>query len=247
MVYFLICLDISSALSIDFITEEDFTADNGLYKDYPLKILFKKLAEGGESEKREIRNLIVLKQVFDRNVMEKDKARVMKYKEVFGVVKNITKDNLKLWIPGTNDYRNYYVGIDRIPIEKTGEHIIIQSNIGEYASVIYTLDERIYKIKIDFQLAVPKDLYVERKDDRNIVGWSEVSKEKIPHGYKLFLNGEPIKIVEDTSTRVPRTKGRVDSYYVKAIYKHGEILIESAASDLIYDKLTAKELQQELL
>ncbi|MFC1869102.1 hypothetical protein ACFL0H_13370, partial [Thermodesulfobacteriota bacterium] len=247
LVSLLICLYTFPAFSIDFITEEDFAADKSSYKDYPLNILFKKLAEGDVSEKQEIRNFIILKQVFDRNARGKDKAGVLRYKESFGIIKEINKNNLKLWVPETNSYRDYHVGIERIPVEKTGAYKINESNIGKCASVIYTLDDRIYKIKVEVLLNVPADLHVKRKDDKNIIGWSEASAEKRAYRYKLFINGELFQTVAGTAAQVPRKKGKVDNYFVKAVYKHGNILLESDASDVIHDDITAKELEQEAL
>ena len=246
-VSFILLLINTPASSIDLVTEEDFAADKSSYKDFPLRLLFQKLAESDESEKREIRNFIILKQVFDPNTQEKDTANVLEYEESFGIIKEINETNLRLWDPETDSYKEYFIGIDRIPTEKSTEYKIDEANIGKCASVIYSLDDRVYKIKIDFLLTAPSDLYVERRGDQNIVGWSYVSIDRKPDAYKLFLNGEPFETVEGTSVNVPRQKGKVDSYFVKAVYKRGDILIESEPSDVIRDEITAAELQQELL
>ena len=247
LVFFLVCLDYSPAFPVDFITQKEFVAEKSAYKDYPLKILFKKLAESDASTKREIRNVIILKQVFDRNMQEKVEAGVVKYKKPYGIIKEISKDNLRLWIPETDSYRDLYVGIDRIPLENINNFKITSSNIGKYASIVYTLDGRIYKIKIDFELSVPTGLYVKREGNENIVGWDEPAAAQKPSGYKVFINREPFKTVEGTVVRVPRTKGQVDEYYVKAIYKHGVSFLDSEASDVQLDEITAKEINQELL
>ena len=244
---FLICIVNTPAYSIDFVTKEDFAADQSIYKDYPIKLLFKKLAESDASGKKEIRNIIILKQVFDPNAQKKDVAAVPKYKETFGIIKEISENKLKVWLPETDSYMDYYLGIDRIPTEKSSKYKITESDIGKYTSVIYTLDERVYKIKIDFLLASPTNLYVKHKDDKNIVGWSEASTEEKPLRYKLFRNGEPFGTVEGTVSDVPREKGKVDSYFVKAVYKRGNVLVESEASDVIRDEITLKESQQERL
>ena len=247
LVFFLVCLDYSPAFPVDFITQKEFVAEKSAYKDYPLKILFKKLAESDASTKREIRNVIILKQVFDRNMQEKVEAGVVKYKKPYGIIKEISKDNLRLWIPETDSYRDLYVGIDRIPLENINNFKITSSNIGKYASIVYTLDGRIYKIKIDFELSVPAGLYVKREGNENIVGWDEPAAAQKPSGYKVFINREPFKTVEGTVVRAPRTKGQVDEYYVKAIYKHGVSFLDSEASDVQLDEITAKEINQELL
>jgi hypothetical protein len=46
---------------------------------------------------------------------------------------------------------------------------------------------------------------------------------------------------------VPREQGEVARYFVKSVYKRGDILLESKPSDTIYDEITAKELQQKAL
>jgi len=149
LVSWLISFDYIPAFSLDFVTQEEFVAEKSTYKDYPLKILFKKLNESDAGEKREIRNLIILKQVFDRNIEEKVRAGVLKFEESFGIIKDINEENLRLWIPETKSFRDFYVGIDRIPLESTGNYKITRSNLGKYALILYTLDERIYKIKIE--------------------------------------------------------------------------------------------------
>jgi len=63
----------------------------------------------------------------------------------------------------------------------------------------------------------------------------------------LFINEELFGQVKETHVKVPRTSGEVDEYYVKAVYKHGDSLIESDASDIQTDAITAKEVQQEIL
>jgi len=242
-----LCLLNKPAFPVDFMSEEDFRADNSSYKDYPLKLLFKKLAESEDSEKREIRNFIILKQVFDENILKKIKDGVLEHKESFGIIKEIDKNNLSLWIPETNKHMDYYVGIDKIPVEKGSKYRVTEDNIGEWASVVYSMDDRIYKIKFEFLLAPPGDLYVNREDDKNIVGWSQALSEKKPYGYKLFLNGDPFETVEGTSASVPREEGKVDRYFVKSVYKQGDVLMESRPSDTVYDEITAKELQQKAL
>lgn len=243
-VLILICLDYAPAFPVDFITEEEFLAEKNAYKDYPLKILFKKLTESDPHEKREIRNLIILKQVFDPDVREKAGDGVLDYQESFGVIKGVSAHTLKLWIPSTDSSRDFYIGIDRIPLENRNRYKVTSSNISGYGAVVYSLDGRIYKIRIDLQLSTPTGLYLKREGNQNIVGWNETQEAKKPVGYKVFVNGEPFKTVEGTVVEVPRIEGRVDRYHVKAIYKHGNNLIDSEASDVLKDKITAKEIQQ---
>ena len=208
----MIIFNYTSAFSLDFITREDFAADEASYKDYPLRLLFKKLADSDPSEKAVIRNYIILKQVFDQNTIKMDKTGIIKFDESYGIIKEITEDNLKLWIPETNNYRNYFLGLERIPTEKAGKYRVTESNITDYACVIYSLDERIYKIKIDFKIAPPDQLNVERDGSSNIVSWNEPSDDIKPYMYKLFRNGELFETVEENSAKVPREKGIIDNY-----------------------------------
>lgn len=247
LVLLLISLDYVPAYSLDFMTEDDFVAEKSIYKDYPLKILFRKLNEGDAGQKREIRNMIILKQVFDRRVKEKAGTEVLKFEASFGVIKNINEENLRVWIPETGRHRDFYVGIDRIPLENVGNYKIMGSNIGKYALILYTLDDRIYKIQVEFPVTTPTGLSLKREHNQNIVSWAETPTAQKPSGYRIFLNDKPFKTVEGTAVSVPRTKGKADRYYVKAIYRHGGSVVESDASDVLYDEITAKEMQQELL
>ena len=72
----LLCLGLFPAHAIDFVSKEQFESEKNPYKDYPLKVLFRKLNESKPSEKKEIRNIIILKQVFDRPMQEKAKAGI---------------------------------------------------------------------------------------------------------------------------------------------------------------------------
>jgi hypothetical protein len=244
---FLLCIDKSSAYAIQFVTQEDFASEYNAYKDYPLRLLFKKLAESDDPEKREIRNIIILKQVFDPSAQKKDAVPGPEYQERYGIIKEISKDRLRIWVPENDTYMDYYLGIDQIPTEKNPKYKITESNIGRYTAFIYAMDERVYKIKIDFLLASPINLYVDRKDDKNVVGWSEPGDEERPYRYRIFRNGELIDTVEGHAADVPREKGKADNYFVKAVYKHGDVLLESEASEVIRDEITLKELEQERL
>ena len=92
---FIICFCQAPAFAVGFITEKEFESEKSIYKDYPLKLLFKKLAESKASEKREIRTLIILKQVFDPD--EKAGAGVLEFHESFGMIKDISEEKLRLW------------------------------------------------------------------------------------------------------------------------------------------------------
>jgi hypothetical protein len=244
---FVTCLHGTSAFAVDFITKKEFEAQKSPYQDYPLKILFKKLAESDASEKKMIRNTIILKQVFDRNMQGKIKAGLISYQETFGTISNISNDNLKLWLPKTDSSISFYLGIDHIPLVNDHNYEILESNINKYAAVIYSLDNRVYQIKISFLPTAPDDLYMQRENNKNIVGWKRPTTAREPVGYKLFINEELFGQVKETHVKVPRTSGQVDEYYVKAVYKHGDSLIESDASDIKKDEITAKEVQQEIL
>ncbi|MBW1754523.1 MAG: hypothetical protein JRJ46_15940, partial [Deltaproteobacteria bacterium] len=223
---FVTCLHSTSAFAVDFITKKEFEAQ--------------------KSEKKMIRNTIILKQVFDRNMQEKIKAGLISYQETFGTISNISNDNLKLWLPKTDSSISFYLGIDHIPLVNDHNYEILESNINKYAAVIYSLDNRVYQIKISFLPTAPNGLYMQRENEKNIVGWKRPTTAREPVGYKLFINEELFGQVKETHVKVPRTSGQVDEYYVKAVYKHGDSLIESDASDIQIDAITAKEVQQQL-
>ncbi len=247
LVLFLSCLDTAPAFSFSFITEEEFASEKSVYKDYPLRILFRKLDQSTGPEKRKIRNIIILKQVFDRNIQDKMPPEALKYNKAYGIIEDISKDKLKIYIPETNSYKDCYLGIDRIPLEDENNYTITELNINKYASIIYTLDNRIYKVHISFQIAAPSQLSVKRIINENIIDWNEPLTAKKPSSYKVFLNGKPFKTVEDTTVKVPITKGKVDKFYVKATYKHGGGVIDSDASDVIFDQIAAAEKKNKLL
>ncbi|MFC1892376.1 hypothetical protein ACFLZT_08300 [Thermodesulfobacteriota bacterium] len=237
----------SSAFSVDFITEEQFLAEESVYKDYPLKVLFQKYHTGDSRDKREIRNHIILKQVFDKSIGEDLRRNVMEFRKMPGIIKQISGDILKLWVPETGGYKDYYVGIDRIPLEADIIHNITEANIGRFAAILYVLDTRVYKIKVSFPLEEPKGLSVMRLNTQNVVKWEEPKASVKPVSYEIFINDTYYKTVEGTSISVPRQGGRIDEYYVKAVYKQGRNVYNSGPSDIIRDETAVKELNQKEL
>jgi hypothetical protein len=139
------------------------------------------------------------------------------------------------------------MGIDRIPVDNKNKYQLTQSAIGKYALVAYTLDDRIYKLEVDYKLTTPTQLYVKREGSENLVGWTLPETVKPPSGYKVFVNEKPFATVEDTFIRIPRTEGQIDNYYVKAVYGQGKTAIDSDASESMRDELTAKEFEQTAL
>jgi len=247
LVFALTCITSVPAFGVDFITKKKFDSEKSVYKDYPLKILFKKLKTSKGLEKRKVINTIILKQVFDPDMQAKVQAGVIEYKKTFGIIEEISKDHLKAWVPETEGHVDFYLGIDRIPLINDHNYQVGQSNIGRYAAIIYSLDNRLYQIEISFLPATPSGLYVKRENNKNIVGWSQPSAIRKPSGYKVLINGEPFEQVKATVVKVPRTSGQVDEYTVKAVYKHGSSFIDSEASDVQIDQITAKEIEQDLL
>ncbi len=242
---FLVGFSYSAAYSVDFVTGKEFDAEKTVYKDYPQKILFKKLFESNGADKRKIRNVIILKHVFDRNMQEKVKTGIIEYKKHYGIIKGVSRDHLRLWNPQTDTVSNFFTGIDRIPMENNNNFEVTESNIGKFASIAYTIDNRIYKIEISFILATPDNLYIKRERNDNIITWSIPSRIKKPSEYRVFANNKLAATLQEPIVKIPRKKGRADTYYVKTGYKHGESLIWSKPSPSIYDEITANEIKQE--
>ncbi|MBU0988400.1 MAG: hypothetical protein KKH68_14215, partial [Proteobacteria bacterium] len=244
LIFFLFNLDCFSAFAVDFVTQEQFATEKSIYKDYPFKILFKKLIDSDAAEKQKIQNTIILKQVFDRNMQEKVRTGIVQYNRTFGIIEAIDKDHLKVWLPGTDKHIDFYLGIDRIPLINENNYAITDTTIGKFASIVYTLDNRIYKIQVSFQPAAPTGLSVKRENGKNIVGWIEPSMVPKPSAYKVYINEKPFGEVTETAVNVPVTKDQVDKYYVKAVYQHGDGFIDSDASEVRIDAIAAKEKQQ---
>ncbi|MFC1840853.1 hypothetical protein ACFL1N_14840 [Thermodesulfobacteriota bacterium] len=231
----------ANSFSIEFMTSDDFLRDESRFKDFPIKLLFKKLADPDESEKSAIRNYIILKQVFST-----DEKNIFDYQESFGMIKDINNKMLSLWLPSTNELKELFLGIDMIPAEIPGSYKVMESNIGEFGCIVYSLDDRVYMIKILFHIKAPGNLQVNREGDNNIVNWSGMSDDFRPSEYKVFRNGEFYKTVKDTSLIIPRKKSVIDNYYVKSVYGYNNATVESNPSKTVFDEITANEQQKEL-
>ncbi len=245
MTFFIMGLGFSPAAGVEFITRDKFQSEKNPYKDLPVRILFKKLSESQGDEKRQIRNLIILKQVFEHGIQEQEKAGLVKYKRTYGIIKELSRETLKVSAAETGQDVSYYVGIDGIPLENPRNYNITTENAGRYAAIIYTLDERIYKIEIGFLIAEPSGLSLKRSGENNVISWNSPVTIQKPSGYQVFINDRPLKTVEDPVADVPRTKGKADLYKVKAVYKHGSGVIVSAASGELQDHITLAEINQE--
>ena len=242
MTFFIMGLEFSPAAGVEFITRDKFQSEKNPYKDLPVRILFKKLSESQGDEKRQIRNLIILKQVFEHGMQEQEKAGLVKYKRTYGIIKELSRETLKVSAAETGQDVSYHVGIDGIPLENPKNYNITAENAGRYAAIIYTLDERIYKIEIGFLIAEPSGLSLKRSGENNVISWNSPGTVQKPSGYQVFINDRPFKTVEDPVADVPRTKGKADLYKVKAVYKHGSGVIVSAASDELQDHITLAEI-----
>ena len=109
LAFYLVFFNYDLCFCVDFITQDQFAAEKNTYKNYPLKILFKKLHESDDREKRDIRNVIILKQVFDREMQLK--TIDVHYNKSFGIITDTSKDNIKFWIPETDTLKDFYTGI----------------------------------------------------------------------------------------------------------------------------------------
>ncbi|MDP2862693.1 MAG: hypothetical protein Q8N95_07865 [Desulfobacterales bacterium] len=245
MTFCIMGLEFSPAAGVEFITREKFLSEKNPYKDLPVRILFKKLSESQGDEKRQIRNLIILKQVFEQGMQEQEKAGLVKYKRTYGIIKELSRETLKVSAAETGQDVSYHVGIEGIPLENPRNYNISTENAGRYAAIIYTLDERIYKIEIGFLIAEPAGLSLKRSGENNVISWNSPGTVQKPSGYQVFINDRIFKTVEDPVADIPRTKGKSDVYKVKAVYKHGSGVIVSAASGELQDHITLAEINQE--
>lgn len=241
---FLLCLDISFAFSLDFVTRAEFEAEKNDYKDLPLKILFKKLNESSGAEKVKIRNAIILKQTFDPNFQAKIQSGAIQYQKSFGVIKALDQNKLSIWVPETDEQHDFYVGISRIPVENRHAYRITEANIERYAAIVYSLDKRIYKVEISFLPERPGGLKATRKGQANLIEWKPPAAAEKPTAYQVFVNGKLYATVDKPEASIPRDEGRADKYYVKAVYQHGAGLIGSEASVEIQDEITLAEIKR---
>lgn len=232
------------ASAVELVTQETFFVENNPYKEYPFNVLFNKLKQGDEAERRKIRTVIILKQVFDPAFAQRSEAAGLRFTTHYGVVKELDGETLRLWLPETDSFKDFHVGIDRIPIVNKGEYAVSVDTIGHYAVIAHVMDDRIYKLDISFDLAAPTGLELKPMGDRNVVQWQPPQREKAPVAYRVFVNGKPYKTVEGRSIEMPRSKAQADSYAVRAVYVHGSARIESASSTTLYDVAAAKEIEQ---
>jgi len=231
-------------LAVEFVTRQAFEKEKDAYKDYPLRVLFEKLNESREAEKRAIRNVIILKQVFDPKLIKRATEAGVALASHYGVVKEVTGDRLRFWIPESGNIKTFHVGIDRIPLINDRDYDISPLGIDKFAAIAHVLDDRIYKIEVKYLLAPPSDLRIQRRGEKNIIGWREPKTEVKPIKYKVFVNKHLFKTVERASVEVPRRKDRADEFFVKAVYVHQNGIIDSVASTTLYDQATADEIGQ---
>ena len=239
------CVYCGEAFSIEFMTRDDFNARKSAYMDYPVHMLFKKIPESNAQETREIRNLIILHQVFDPPMQDMERAELISYQKFHGIIKRISGDSMEFWDSEADAVLEFHVGIDLIPMVNKKGYKVTRSGISKYAAIVYILDNRLYKVEISFRPVEPTNLRVERgKDGTNIVSWIKPPTDVTPDGYTLYVNGKPAQTVRSTSVKVPRKKGQVDRYVVRANYKHGRKTIASVPSEEVADEITAGEIEQ---
>jgi len=110
------------AEAIDFVTREAFNVEKSSYKTYPYRVLFEKFQNSTGTEKRQIRNVIILKQVFDPEIRQRAIAAGAKFDMLYGVIKSIDGNSLRLWLPESDSFKDLPVGIDRMPLENKRDY-----------------------------------------------------------------------------------------------------------------------------
>jgi len=232
------------AAAIEFVTREAFNVEKSSYKAYPYRILFEKFQNSTGAEKRQIRNVIILKQVFDPEIRQRAIAAGAKFETYYGVIKTINRDSLRLWLPESDTFKDFQVGIDRLPVENKQEYPVQAANIDTYAAVVHILDNRVYKVEISFALQSPDTPQVSRRGNNNLVSWQPPQNVQAPSGYLVFVNDKLYKTVTGTSVEVPRSPDQADEFFVKALYTHRQGRIASAASPTLYDAASAQEIKK---
>jgi len=232
-----------SAAAIEFVTREAFNVEKSTYKAYPYRVLFEKFKSSTGAEKRQIRNVIILKQVFDPEIRQRAIAAGAKFEALYGVIKAIDGNNLRLWLPESDSFKDLPVGIDRIPIENKRDYSVAAANIKDFAAIVHTLDNRVYQVEISFALTAPDRPAVTRRGNNNVVSWQPPQNGQPPSGYQVFVNNKLFKAVAGSSVAVPRSTEQADEFYIKAVYTHRNGRIASAASPTLYDAASANEIK----
>jgi len=232
------------AAAIEFVTQEAFNVEKSSYKAYPYRILFEKFQNSTGAEKRRIRNVIILKQVFDPEIRQRAMAAGAKFEAYYGVIKTINGDSLRLWLPESDTFKDFPVGVDRLPVENKQEYPLQAANIDAYAAVVHILDNRVYKVEISFALSSPDKPQVRRVGKNNLVSWQAPPNVVAPSAYQVFVNDKLYKTVTGTSAEVPRSPDQADEFFVKAVYTHRKGRIASQASLTLYDAASAREIKK---
>ncbi|MBI9086339.1 MAG: hypothetical protein JEZ11_22250 [Desulfobacterales bacterium] len=239
-----VCLCCNTAYGVDFVTKDRFKSEAGGYKDYPFRVLFQKLAQSQGEEKKKIRTAIIEKQVFDRNMQRRVEAGTVSYQRTYGVVREISEERLVLWDTQNETARTFHTGLLAIPTLNPGAHEVSSFNLTRFAVVVYSMDDRVYQLEIGFPMAVPKDLELSREGSRNLLQWAEPSKTPKPVGYRVLVGGALYQSIEGTAIRIPRKPDQAAEYTVRAVYRHGPVLVESAPSATVFDRATATEIAE---
>ncbi len=233
----------SPAAAVEFVTRQAFSVEKNAYKDYPFRVLFQKLSTSEGAEKIKIRNVIILKQVFEPEMQKRARDAGVKFEQFYGVVKSVDEENLRLWLPQSDTFKDFPMGIDRLPLENKQDYKATAESISKFAAIVHVLDNRVYKLTLSFALPAPEKLAVQRQGELNVVSWPLPRTVQKPTEYRVFVNGKPFKTVSGTSVEIPRSREQADEFFVKSVYLHHKGRIESEASPTLYDAASAKEIQ----
>jgi hypothetical protein len=242
LVVMTICLYCGPVHGIEFLTREQFKAETGGYKDYPFRVLFQKLSQSQGDERKKIRTAIIHKQVFDRKMQQRVEAGIVTYERHYGIVRAISEERLRLWDAASQTEKTFQVGLVAVPTLNPDQYPVSRFNITAFAVVAYTLDNRLYQMEIGFPLSSPSDPELRREGSRNRFAWNPPAGVRKPTGYRVFVNDKMFKALEETSVRIPINPEKADEYTVRAVYRHGSLLVESEPSKTIFDSATATEL-----
>jgi len=152
MVFLIIGFFPTTVSAYDFITSDKFRTLGLKYKYVQISKLFQRYKTTRSlAEKRKIRNIIILKQVFEDDILKKRAGGIKGYAEHTGFIQSIDDDNLILdkGIILVLDY-------DKIPVVNYHPAVPIQNvSSCKPRAKIYTIYNRVYKIEFLKKIPFP--------------------------------------------------------------------------------------------
>lgn len=182
---------------IELITLQQFEDKSFPNRLLTVNQLWEEYDDGTKSdrERRELFSLIIIKQVFEDNILANNAGGIDGYEAVSGIIRQIADSPVKLIVQNGLVEQAAFVDYLYIPIEMS-DSMFREGSMDQYAAIVYLINDRVYKVKVLDRIGAPVDGF-DYSYTENSFRWKKASDGRKHLEYKIYKNQTVIKTTTD--------------------------------------------------